>query len=128
MSEADFWADIRREIEATDRSQRHSLVFLHGYNVSFEEAAIRAAQIGFDLKISGAVAFFSWPSQGSLLGYAADEATIEASEAAIADFLCNFRLPRRAMSACIFSRTAWQIEACSGRFNGIMSEVANRSQ
>ncbi len=90
MSEADFWADIRREIEATDESQRHSLVFLHGYNVSFEEAAIRAAQIGFDLKINGVVAFFSWPSQGSLLGYAADEATIEASEPAIADFLCDF--------------------------------------
>lgn len=90
MSKADFWADIRSEIEATDGAQRHSLVFLHGYNVAFEEAAIRAAQIGFDLKINGVVAFFSWPSQGAVLGYAADEATIEASEPAIADFLCDF--------------------------------------
>ncbi len=33
------------------------------------------------------MAFFSWPSRGSLGGYAADEASIEASDAAIADFL-----------------------------------------
>lgn len=37
----------------------HALFFLHGFNVSFEEAAIRAAQIGFDLKVPGATAFFS---------------------------------------------------------------------
>ena len=39
----------------------HALLYLHGYNTSFEEAAIRAAQIGFDLKVPGATAFFSWP-------------------------------------------------------------------
>jgi esterase/lipase superfamily enzyme len=43
--------------------------------------------MGFDLKVPGAMAFFIWPSRGSLGGYAADEASIEASEAAIADFL-----------------------------------------
>ena len=64
-----------------------ALVYLHGYNVSFDEAAIRAAQIGFDLKVPGAMSFFSWPSRGALGGYAADEASIEASEAAITDFL-----------------------------------------
>jgi esterase/lipase superfamily enzyme len=53
----------------------------------FDEAAIRAAQIGFDLKVPGAMAFFSWPSRGGLDGYATDQASIEASEAAITDFL-----------------------------------------
>ena len=65
-------------------------IFLHGYNVSFEEAALRAAQIGFDLSIRGAMAFFSWPSQGDLAGYSADEASIEASEFVIMEFLENF--------------------------------------
>ena len=32
------------------------------HNVAFEEAAVRAAQIGFDLTIDRVVAFFSWPS------------------------------------------------------------------
>jgi esterase/lipase superfamily enzyme len=67
-----------------------ALVFLHGFNVTFEEAAIRAAQIGFDLKVQGATAFFSWPSFGKVSKYAADEASIEASEPYITDFLIDF--------------------------------------
>ncbi len=53
-------------------------------------SAIRAAQIGYDLKVPGPVAFFSWPSRGSLAAYPADEASIEASEQPIADFLVEF--------------------------------------
>ena len=68
----------------------HALFFLHGFNVSFEDAAIRAAQIGYDLKVPGATAFFSWPSRGSVTAYPADEATIEASERAITEFLVDF--------------------------------------
>jgi esterase/lipase superfamily enzyme len=60
------------------------------YNVSFEEAALRAAQIGFDLSIRGVMAFFSWPSRGSIQGYMADSASIEASEADITDFMIKF--------------------------------------
>jgi esterase/lipase superfamily enzyme len=65
-------------------------VFIHGYNVSFEEAALRSAQIAYDLGISGPVAFFSWPSKGTLAGYLADAATIEASEEPIAAFISQF--------------------------------------
>ena len=68
----------------------HALVFLHGFNVTFEEAAIRAAQIGVDLLVPGATAFFSWPSRGAVAAYPADEASIEASEQAITDFLVDF--------------------------------------
>lgn len=68
----------------------HALIFLHGFNVSFKEAAIRAAQLGVDLKVPGVTAFFSWPSLGSPVAYPADEATIEASESAITDFLVDF--------------------------------------
>jgi esterase/lipase superfamily enzyme len=46
--------------------------------------------VGFDLKVSGATAFFSWPSQGTLRGYLADGAAIEASEEAITRFLVAF--------------------------------------
>lgn len=68
----------------------HALFFLHGFNVTFEDAAIRAAQIGCDLRVPGATAFFSWPSRGSVAAYPADEATIEASERAITEFLVDF--------------------------------------
>jgi esterase/lipase superfamily enzyme len=87
-----FFTEIHEAMGAArdDGSQPHALFFLHGFNVSFEDAAIRAAQIGCDLKVPGATAFFSWPSRGSVTAYPADEATIEASERAITNFLVDF--------------------------------------
>lgn len=87
-----FFAGLRADMEAARAagSAPHALVFIHGFNVSFEQAAIRAAQIGCDLKVPGATAFFSWPSRGTVAAYPADEATIEASEAAITRFLVDF--------------------------------------
>jgi esterase/lipase superfamily enzyme len=73
-----------------DGDSPHALLYLHGYNNSFQEAAIRAAQLHVDLKVSGATAFFSWPSRAQITGYAADESTIEASEASIKKFLEDF--------------------------------------
>lgn len=87
LDERNFWAALGAEMNAGDAAQ--GLVYLHGYNVSFEAAALRAAQMGFDLKVPGATAFFSWPSQGTLRGYPADAAA-EASEDAIARFLAHF--------------------------------------
>jgi len=89
---AGFFAEVQAEMQAARDagSKPQALVFIHGFNVSFEEAAIRAAQIGCDLKVPGATAFFSWPSRGTVVAYPADEATIEASEAAITRFLIDF--------------------------------------
>lgn len=87
-----FFGDIQQAMQDARASgdSPHALFFLHGFNVSFEEAAIRAAQIGYDLKVPGATAFFSWPSRGNVAAYPADEASIEASEGAISDFLVDF--------------------------------------
>jgi deoxycytidine triphosphate deaminase len=41
------------------------------------------------LVIRGAMTFFSWPSRGKTASYMADEATIEASESAIAQFMSD---------------------------------------
>ena len=38
------------------------LVFVHGFNVKFQEAVFRAAQIAYDLKFQGPVVLFSWPA------------------------------------------------------------------
>ena len=86
----DYWSAISSRLAKLGISERDAVIFVHGYNVSFENAAVRAAQIGFDLSVKGAMAFFSWPSQGAFKGYAADEATIEASEPFIAEFIEDF--------------------------------------
>ncbi|MBP7283831.1 MAG: alpha/beta hydrolase [Leptospiraceae bacterium] len=38
------------------------IVFVHGFNVKFEEAVLRAAQIKYDLKFAGEVVLFTWPA------------------------------------------------------------------
>ncbi|TGK02586.1 alpha/beta hydrolase [Leptospira langatensis] len=46
------------------------IIFVHGFNVNFEEAVLRAAQLKYDLKFPGKVALYSWPAgtDGSMLG------------------------------------------------------------
>uniref|UniRef100_UPI001C452783 alpha/beta hydrolase n=1 Tax=Variovorax sp. dw_308 TaxID=2721546 RepID=UPI001C452783 len=49
------------------------LLFVHGYNNSFQEAAKRAGQLAYDLAFPGPVVLFSWPSDGDPLAYVRDE-------------------------------------------------------
>jgi esterase/lipase superfamily enzyme len=100
-----FWDGVATQIASAELDHRKAVVFVHGYNVSFTEAALRAAQIGVDLSIKGAMAFFSWPSQGNLRGYLADEATIQVSEEAIAKFLVEFVEKSGAMSVHIIAHS-----------------------
>jgi esterase/lipase superfamily enzyme len=59
-----FLADVRDKVS---RSQRHEcLIFVHGFNVPFDEAVRRTAQIAYDIAFDGAPILFSWPSQGGL--------------------------------------------------------------
>lgn len=53
------------------------LVFVHGYDTVFADAALRAGQLAFDLKFGGATVLFSWPSRGSVLEYTVDEQAAE---------------------------------------------------
>ena len=89
LADAAYWDAVAAELRARQPDERDAVVFVHGYNVSFHDAALRAAQLGFDLGVSGVMAFYSWPSKGTLHGYPADEATIEASEGFISDFLTH---------------------------------------
>ena len=49
------------------------LVFVHGYNSGFAEAALRTAQLAYDLKFPGLAFFYSWPSAAKVLAYWQDE-------------------------------------------------------
>lgn len=69
-----FFAAVRERVASSPRSDL--FVFIHGYNVSFEMAARRTAQMAHDLKFEGAPIFYSWPSQGGLLKYPVDETNV----------------------------------------------------
>lgn len=90
MEEASFWTSVREYAATFDAKHRHALVFIHGFRVSFKDAALRAAQLGYDLNVQGPIAFFSWPSRATLLGYVNDGSAAEASERVMTEFLTRF--------------------------------------
>lgn len=73
----DFLRDFKQSLAESEHKQ--VLVYIHGYNTTFEDAARRAAQLFYDLEFDGVPAFYSWPSQGKELAYTADENNVEIS-------------------------------------------------
>lgn len=63
------------------------LLFVHGYNVSFHDGALRAAQLAFDLEFPGQAMYYSWPSKSSLYGYLTDANNVVPSRPAMEQFL-----------------------------------------
>lgn len=76
---------LRGALAASGRQE--ALVFIHGYNVSFADAAMRTAQLTYDLGFDGAPILYSWPSRGSIFRYSADRENAEFSAQHLAAFL-----------------------------------------
>ncbi|MEM8782839.1 MAG: alpha/beta hydrolase [Planctomycetota bacterium] len=57
-----------------------ALLFVHGYNVEFKDAARRTGQMAYDLGFLGTPMFFSWPSRGEPTAYARDGDQAKASK------------------------------------------------
>ncbi len=64
-----------------------ALVFVHGYNTSFEHALYRTAQIAAAADYPGRVYLFSWPSAESTMGYLSDMDMAERSEVHFSEFM-----------------------------------------
>jgi esterase/lipase superfamily enzyme len=84
-----WFRKVRDRVEEDDG--RTAFVFIHGYNTTFEEAALRTAQIGYDLEFPGAPILYSWPSAGSRFAYAADEEDARWSKGHLVEFLKDIR-------------------------------------
>ena len=86
-----FWTFLNNSTKRMRTKERPTL-FVHGYKNSFDDAVLRAAQIGYDLGLGQGIGLFSWPSAGKGAEYAADEATIDSSKYYLADFIEEFVL------------------------------------
>ncbi len=70
--------------------KRDTLIFIHGYNVSFKEALSAAAELSSNLNTNGkkiTIVLFSWPSDGSCMpffAYSSDRQDAAPSGAALA--------------------------------------------
>ncbi|MEC5161332.1 alpha/beta hydrolase [Janthinobacterium sp. CG_S6] len=83
-----FLAALSARIQRSGK--KSAFLFVHGYNVTFEDAARRTGQMCYDLAFDGAPVFYSWPSQGKPSGYLVDEANIEWSQSNLTLFLLDF--------------------------------------
>lgn len=56
----EFYADVAGVVNRSSR--KDAFVFVHGFNVAFEDAVYRTAQMAYDLAFDGAPIMYSWPS------------------------------------------------------------------
>jgi esterase/lipase superfamily enzyme len=87
-SKDQYFSDLAARVRAAPT--RSALLFVHGYNVTFADAARRTAQIAHDIGFDGAPVFYSWPSQGSTPAYTVDEQNVEWTQANLRVFLEDF--------------------------------------
>ena len=85
MEQPEFIDALRRRVA---RSQSGELLLLiHGYNATFEEAVLRAAQIAYDIEFQGVPIVYSWPAQGKTLSYTVDQINAAWTRPHLVEFL-----------------------------------------
>src|SRR5690606_10497977 len=79
------FAEMRSQLAET--GSESAFVFVHGFNVPFNEAAQRTAQMAYDMDFDGLPILYSWPSRASVLSYIADTAVVNLSGRRLLTFL-----------------------------------------
>lgn len=68
--QSEFMGELRAAVAGGKTNE--ALIFVHGFNNTFEDAARRTAQIAHDIQFAGVPMFYSWPSGGKTLDYFSD--------------------------------------------------------
>ncbi len=85
--ETAFSAAVSRTRNNAPANERTTLVFVHGYNMTYPEAVFRAAQLRADLDVDGPTVLYSWPSAGRIGLYAYDRDSALFGREGLADLL-----------------------------------------
>lgn len=73
------------------RNPKSALIFVHGYNTSFEDALYRNAQIVWDLRYDGLSVLYSWASWGGTTDYLYDRESAQIGRAGFIEVLRNLK-------------------------------------
>ncbi|MGO9684672.1 MAG: alpha/beta hydrolase [Beijerinckiaceae bacterium] len=87
LDEETFDNEIATHISGRIGSNRDILLYVHGFNTSYDEARFRLAQIVTDGRFGGVPVLFTWSSSNSLLDYGAAKESATASRDALANLL-----------------------------------------
>ena len=85
----DFHGSVRQAID--ESPEKSAFVFVHGFNVNFDEAVLRAGQLAWDLHFRGPAVAYSWPSSAATLGYVSDIEMADWTAPHLAAFLQSLR-------------------------------------
>ena len=89
-------AEFERKVSArAPGGGRKAGVFIHGYNVSFQESVFRLAQMASDADIDGIPILFAWPAGETLVGYVGDKEAATYSRDALVQLLTVLRRDRK---------------------------------
>jgi len=100
------YAELASHLSGRVGSNRDILLYVHGFNVSYDEARFRLAQISHDGRFGGVAVLYTWPATGSLLDYGAAKENATAARDALTTSFTGWE-KCRTLAACIFSRTRW---------------------
>jgi esterase/lipase superfamily enzyme len=87
LTKADLLALVRQRLGDSRTYRDQAIVFVHGYNMSFDDALFRTAQMSYDLQFDGAAFAYSWPSGGGLASYIYDRDSAQGAERYLYEFL-----------------------------------------
>jgi esterase/lipase superfamily enzyme len=87
LTEEQMLALVKEQLKTSSTFKDHALVFVHGFNTSFDNALYRTAQISYDLGFDGVPFVYSWPSGGNVASYTYDHGSVEQAEPMLAEFL-----------------------------------------
>jgi esterase/lipase superfamily enzyme len=89
LSRDEFLQLIAERLNGSSNYKDHALIFVHGFNTSFEYALYRTAQIAYDIKFDGVPLLYSWPSKGALTvhDYSHDRESAGQAEPYLREFL-----------------------------------------
>ena len=89
QTEISFHAELGDALK--ESNQKDVFVFVHGFNVSLNQAVARAAQVSEDMPFHGVVVAFSWQSTGRARAYLTDEKLAERHFWSLAELLVGLR-------------------------------------
>jgi esterase/lipase superfamily enzyme len=87
LSKTELLALVKQRLSDSRTFRNQSIVFIHGYNTSFDDSLFRTAQISYDLQFDGAAYTYSWPSGGGLASYIYDRDSAQGAERYLYEFL-----------------------------------------
>ncbi len=87
LDEQSFRNELATNISGRIGSNRDVLLYVHGFNTSYDDARFRLAQIVEDGRFGGIPVLFTWPSSDNLLDYEAARESATASRDTLANLL-----------------------------------------